>query len=139
VAGLKQDLLGGRQGKPFFGMIDEGRFDTIYVYADGDYDDALTLFASISDYALTGAVFARYRSAIVEMENRLRYSAGNLYINDKTTGAFVGLQPFGGSRASGTNEKVGSRQNMTRWVSPRTVKENFRPANDYRLDLMQAP
>lgn len=112
---------------------------TVYVYDDKNFDQALTFCATTSDYALTGAIFARDRSAIVEMERRLCYSAGNLYINDKTTGAFVGLQPFGGGRALGTNEKVGSRQNLTRWVSPRTIKEKFRPALDYRLDLMQAP
>jgi 1-pyrroline-5-carboxylate dehydrogenase len=110
---------------------------TIYVYADADYDETLTLCESTSAYALTGAIFARDRSAIVEMEERLAYSAGNLYINDKTTGAYVGLQPFGGARASGTNEKVGSKQNISRWLSPRTIKENFSPASDYRLALMQ--
>ena len=112
---------------------------TVYVYPDKAFDEALGLCAATSAYALTGSIFARERAAIVEMERRLRDCAGNLYINDKTTGAFVGLQPFGGGRASGTNEKVGSRQNLTRWTSPRTIKENFRPANDYRLDLMQEP
>jgi 1-pyrroline-5-carboxylate dehydrogenase len=111
---------------------------TIYVYADDAFDDTLTLCESTSAYGLTGAIFARDRAAIVKMEEKLTYSAGNLYINDKTTGAFVGLQPFGGGRASGTNEKVGSKQNLTRWLSPRTIKENFSPATDYRLGLMQA-
>lgn len=125
---------------PLFKTMQEEIFGpvlTIYVYADGEYDEALTLCESTSVYALTGAIFARDRSAIVEMEERLAYSAGNLYINDKTTGAFVGLQPFGGGRASGTNEKVGSKQNMSRWLSPRIIKENFSPATDYRLELMQ--
>lgn len=110
---------------------------TIYVYPDTNYEEALTLCETTSAYALTGAIFARDRGAIVDLEKRLCYSAGNLYINDKTTGAFVGLQPFGGGRASGTNEKVGSRQNMSRWLSPRTIKENFLPATDYRLELMR--
>lgn len=110
---------------------------TVYIYADELIDEALSLCETTSDYALTGAIFARDRAAIVDMESRLRYSAGNLYINDKTTGAFVGLQPFGGSRASGTNEKVGSKQNMTRWLNPRTIKENFMPATDYRNELMR--
>ena len=110
---------------------------TIYVYKDEDYDRALELCASTSNYALTGAIFARDREALLEMERRLRYSAGNLYVNDKTTGAFVGMQPFGGGRGSGTNEKVGSRQNIMRWVSPRTIKENFNAGTDFRFDLMQ--
>lgn len=127
---------------PKFKTMEEEIFGpvvTIYVYADGDFGDALELCESTSRYALTGAVFARDRKAIIEMENRLCYSAGNLYVNDKTTGAFVGMQPFGGGRASGTNEKVGSRQNMMRWISPRTIKENFNPLQDFRFDLMQEP
>lgn len=125
---------------PLFKTMQEEIFGpvvTVFVYADKDYEGALALCESTSNYALTGAIFARDRAAIVDIEKQLCYSAGNLYINDKTTGAFVGLQPFGGARASGTNEKVGSKLNMTRWVSPRTIKENFRPSNDYRLDLMQ--
>lgn len=110
---------------------------TIYVYPDADYDKALNYCETTSQYALTGAIFAKDRYAIQEIEKHLRYAAGNLYINDKTTGAFVGLQPFGGARASGTNEKVGSKQNISRWMSPRTIKENFNPSVDYRLPLMQ--
>ncbi|AOY58281.1 1-pyrroline-5-carboxylate dehydrogenase [Desulfococcus multivorans] len=110
---------------------------TVFVYPDDDIEKALTLCATTSKYALTGALFARDRAAVVEMERRLCYSAGNLYINDKTTGAFVGLQPFGGARASGTNDKAGSRHNVMRWLSPRTIKENFSPATDYRYGLMQ--
>jgi 1-pyrroline-5-carboxylate dehydrogenase len=108
------------------------------VYADDALGEIIDLCESTAAYALTGIIFARDRDAIVKMEEKLTHSAGNLYINDKTTGAFVGLQPFGGGRASGTNEKVGSKQNLTRWLSPRTIKENFNPATDYRLDLMQA-
>ncbi len=110
---------------------------TVFVYPDENLDKALDLCATTSKYALTGAIFARDRAAIAAMEQRLCYSAGNLYINDKTTGAFVGLQPFGGARASGTNEKVGSKQNVSRWLSPRTIKENFNPAVDYRCGLME--
>ena len=112
---------------------------TVYVYADGDLDQALDLCESTSKYALTGAIFARDREAIIEIEKRLNYSAGNVYVNDKTTGAFVGMQPFGGGRGSGTNEKVGSRQNIMRWVSPRTIKETFDSPTDYRFELMQEP
>lgn len=110
---------------------------TIFVYPDADYDTALNYCETTSQYALTGAIFAKDRYAIQEIEKHLRYGAGNLYINDKTTGAFVGLQPFGGARASGTNEKVGSKQNISRWMSPRTIKENFNSSVDYRLPLMQ--
>lgn len=123
----------------FVTMQDEifGPVVTIYVYADESYEAALQLCESTSQYALTGAIFATDRNAIQEIEKYLQYAAGNLYINDKTTGAFVGMQPFGGARASGTNEKVGSKQNISRWMSPRTIKENFNPAVDYRLPLMQ--
>ncbi|WP_022663786.1 L-glutamate gamma-semialdehyde dehydrogenase [Desulfospira joergensenii] len=125
---------------PHFITMEEEIFGpvvTVFVYEDGDFEKTLDLCESTSPYALTGAVFARDREVIQEVEKRLAYSAGNLYINDKTTGAFVGLQPFGGARASGTNEKVGSKQNISRWMSPRTIKENFNPAKDYRLPLME--
>ena len=125
---------------PHFKTMEEEIFGpvvTIYVYEDKNYEATLDLCESTSEYALTGAVFARDRLAIVEMEKRLTYSAGNFYINEKTTGAFVGLQPFGGSRASGTNEKVGSKHNMSRWMIPRTIKENYNPAKNYRLPLMK--
>jgi len=110
---------------------------TIYVYKDEDYHQTLDLCESTSAYALTGSIFARDRGAIVEMEKKLTYSAGNFYINDKTTGAFVGLQPFGGARASGTNEKVGSKHNVLRWMIPRSIKETFNPSKNYRLALMK--
>ena len=86
---------------------------------------------STSPYALTGAVFAQDRSAIMEAASALRYAAGNFYINDKPTGAVVGQQPFGGARASGTNDKAGSKLNLVRWVSARAIKENFNPPRDY--------
>ena len=125
----------------FTTMVEEifGPVVTIYVYGDADVEAALDLCESTSDYALTGAVFAGDRQVIAQIEKRLTFSAGNLYINDKTTGAFVGLQPFGGARGSGTNEKVGSKQNISRWMSPRSIKENFAPSLEWRLDLMQKP
>ncbi|NIN72776.1 MAG: aldehyde dehydrogenase family protein, partial [Gemmatimonadetes bacterium] len=91
-----------------------------------------------SSYALTGALFARDRNAILEADRRLRHAAGNFYVNDKPTGAVVGQQPFGGARASGTNDKAGSKLNLIRWVSPRAIKENYTPPRDYRYPFMQA-
>ncbi len=99
----------------------------VYVYPDADFDEALRLCDTGAPYALTGAVFARDRKAIERMLHVLRHTAGNFYINDKPTGAVVGQQPFGGSRASGTNDKAGSFLNLVRWTSPRTIKENFVP------------
>jgi 1-pyrroline-5-carboxylate dehydrogenase len=87
-------------------------------------------------YGLTGSVFARDRAAIAEAETVLRHAAGNFYINDKPTGAVVGQQPFGGARASGTNDKAGSMWNLIRWVSPRAIKETFVPATDYRYPFL---
>jgi 1-pyrroline-5-carboxylate dehydrogenase len=124
---------------PKFRTMEEEIFGpvvTVYVYKDADFREALDLCESTSAYALTGSIFAQDRQALVEIEKHLQYSAGNLYLNDKTTGAFVGLQPFGGSRGSGTNEKVGSKQNISRWMSPRTVKETFNPARNFRLPCM---
>jgi 1-pyrroline-5-carboxylate dehydrogenase len=109
---------------------------TAYVYPDDRWTETLGLVDRTSPYALTGAVFARDRRAVVEASAALRYSAGNFYINDKPTGAVVGQQPFGGARASGTNDKAGSKLNLTRWVSARTMKENFNPARDYRYPFM---
>jgi 1-pyrroline-5-carboxylate dehydrogenase len=111
---------------------------TVYVYADGDLDETLELCDTGSDYALTGAIFAHDRRDIVKMSRALRHSAGNFYINDKPTGAVVGQQPFGGGRASGTNDKAGSPSNLQRWVSARTVKENFNPPTDFRYPFMEA-
>jgi len=125
---------------PHFKTMEEEIFGpvvTIYVYADEDFESALDMCESTSPYALTGSIFARDRLVIAAMEKRLTYAAGNFYINDKTTGAYVGLQPFGGSRASGTNEKAGSKHNISRWMIPRSIKENYNPAKDYRLPLMQ--
>ena len=109
---------------------------TAYVYDDEKWVETLDLVNGTSPYALTGAVFAQERRAVVEATTALRYSAGNFYINDKPTGAVVGQQPFGGARASGTNDKAGSKLNLVRWVSARTVKENFNPPYDYRYPFM---
>jgi 1-pyrroline-5-carboxylate dehydrogenase len=119
-------------------MCDElfGPIVTLHVYPDQAWDDTLRLVDRTSPYALTGAVFARDRAAIVEAMTALRDAAGNFYINDKPTGAVVGQQPFGGGRASGTNDKAGSMLNLTRWASPRTIKELFVPPVDYRYPHM---
>jgi len=100
---------------------------TIFVYPDSELDEAVALCESTSPYALTGAVFARDRGAVERLERALVDAAGNFYVNDKPTGAVVGQQPFGGARASGTNDKAGSMWNLIRWVSPRTIKETFEP------------
>jgi 1-pyrroline-5-carboxylate dehydrogenase len=109
---------------------------TTYVYPDDAWQDTLELVDRTAPYGLTGAVFARDREAIEEAHDALQYAAGNFYVNDKPTGAVVGQQPFGGSRASGTNDKAGSMWNLIRWVSPRTIKETFVPARDYRYPFM---
>jgi 1-pyrroline-5-carboxylate dehydrogenase len=104
---------------------------TVYVYPDNEYESTLHLCDETSPYALTGSIFAHDRKAIILAKVILDHAAGNFYINDKPTGAVVGQQPFGGSRASGTNDKAGSMINLQRWVSPRTIKENFVPPVDY--------
>lgn len=109
---------------------------TIYVYKDEDWSDTLKLVDNTSIYALTGAVLAKDRYAITEATVALQNSAGNFYINDKPTGAVVGQQPFGGARASGTNDKAGSAQNLLRWVSPRLIKETFDTPTDYRYPFL---
>ncbi len=109
---------------------------TLYVYREREWETALRYVDETSPYALTGAVFASERSVIRHAEQALRYAAGNFYINDKPTGAVVGQQPFGGSRASGTNDKAGSMMNLLRWVSARTIKETFVPEVDYRYPFM---
>ena len=109
---------------------------TAYVYPDGKWEETLKIIDSTSPYALTGAVFARDRAAIRQALSGLRHAAGNFYINDKPTGAVVGQQPFGGGRASGTNDKAGSKINLLRWVSARTIKETFSPPRDHRYPYM---
>ncbi len=110
---------------------------TAYVYDESKWADTLELVDSTSAYALTGAVFSNDRYAIDEAHEALRYAAGNFYVNDKPTGAVVGQQPFGGARASGTNDKAGSLWNLIRWVSPRTIKETLVPPTDYRYPFLQ--
>ena len=109
---------------------------TAYAYDDGKWEETLTLVDATSPYALTGAVFAQDRQAVRQAMSALRYAAGTFYVNDKPTGAVVGQQPFGGARASGTNDKAGSKLNLVRWISPRTLKENFNPPRDYRYPFM---
>jgi len=109
----------------------------VFVYDDADYDTLLRESAAVGPYGLTGAIIAQDRAAIVEALDVLRFAAGNFYINDKPTGAVVGQQPFGGARGSGTNDKAGSILNLQRWVSPRTIKETFVPATDYRYPFME--
>ena len=115
----------------FFGPI-----VTVHVYPDAAWRDTLQLVDRTSPYGLTGSIFARDRAAIVEAMTALRDAAGNFYINDKPTGAVVGQQPFGGARASGTNDKAGSMWNLIRWVSPRAIKETFVPPRDYRYPFL---
>jgi 1-pyrroline-5-carboxylate dehydrogenase len=109
---------------------------TAYVYDEHKWGDTLDLIDSTAPYGLTGAVFADDREAVQEASDRLRYAAGNFYVNDKPTGAVVGQQPFGGSRASGTNDKAGSIWNLIRWVTPRTIKDLFIPPTDYRYPFL---
>jgi 1-pyrroline-5-carboxylate dehydrogenase len=108
----------------------------VYVYEDSDFDAVLAQAADAAPYALTGSIFADDRTVVERASNALRFSAGNFYINDKPTGAVVGQQPFGGARASGTNDKAGSVLNLLRWVSPRTIKETFVPPTDHRYPHM---
>ena len=115
----------------FFGPI-----VSVHLYDDGAFEEVLELIDGSSLYGLTGAVFATDARAVARASDRLRHAAGNFYINDKPTGAVVGQQPFGGARASGTNDKAGSMWNLIRWVSPRTIKQTFVPPTDYRYPFM---
>jgi 1-pyrroline-5-carboxylate dehydrogenase len=110
---------------------------TLYVYKDNQLEETIDILNDTSRYALTGAIFAQDRYAIEWLTGKLSNCAGNFYINDKPTGAVVGQQPFGGARGSGTNDKAGSMINLLRWVSPRTIKENFVPPKDYRYPFME--
>ncbi len=113
-----------------------GPIITIYVYDDADYEKTLHLCDETSPYALTGAIFANDRAALRQGAEILKYAAGNIYYNDKPTGAVVGQQPFGGARASGTNDKAGSYLNLIRWTSPQAIKETFDPARDYKYPFI---
>ena len=124
---------------PYFKTMTEEIFGpvlTIYVYDPQKWDDTVQLVGSTSDYGLTGCIIANDKEIIIKATKELRHSAGNFYINDKPTGAVVGQQPFGGSRSSGTNDKAGSELNLLRWVSVRTIKENFNPPKDYRYPFL---
>ena len=109
---------------------------TTYVYDEKKWADTLQLVDKTAPYGLTGAVFSEDRDAVLDAQEKLRYAAGNFYVNDKPTGAVVGQQPFGGARASGTNDKAGSMWNLIRWVSPRSIKETFVPPKDYRYPFL---
>jgi 1-pyrroline-5-carboxylate dehydrogenase len=127
-------------GDPHFLTMEEEIFGpvmTIYVYKDEKFDDTLVLCDETSPYGLTGAIFSNDKYAMIKACRALRYAAGNFYINDKPTGAMVGQQPFGGARASGTNDKAGSHLNLLRWVSPRTIKETLIPATDFKYPFME--
>jgi 1-pyrroline-5-carboxylate dehydrogenase len=113
-----------------------GPIVTAHVFRDEAFDDTIRLIDESSHYGLTGSIFSRDRAAIARAANGLRHAAGNFYINDKPTGAVVGQQPFGGARASGTNDKAGSIWNLVRWVSPRAIKETFAPPRDYRYPFL---
>ena len=123
----------------FFTMEQElfGPILTIYIYDDNNFEKILKLIDNTSKYALTGAIFSKDRSVVLKTLEALKHSAGNFYINDKPTGAVVSQQPFGGSRSSGTNDKAGSYLNLLRWVSPRTIKENFVPDSNYRYPFLE--
>ena len=124
---------------PYYVTMSEELFGpvlTVYIYDDQDFDQVVDIVDKTSIYALTGAIIAQDRYAIADVTHRLRNAAGNFYINDKPTGAVVGQQPFGGARGSGTNDKAGSMINLLRWVSPRTLKETFDPAKDYRYPFL---
>jgi len=112
---------------------------SVHVYDENKFEETLELVNTTSPYALTGSIFAQDRQAVILATNKLRNAAGNFYVNDKPTGAVVGQQPFGGARASGTNDKAGSMINLYRWLSARTIKETFDPATDYRYMFMLEP
>jgi 1-pyrroline-5-carboxylate dehydrogenase len=122
----------------YFSMEEElfGPILTVFKYPHKKYEETLSLCDETSLYGLTGAIFAHDRTAIELATRKLRFAAGNFYINDKPTGAVVGQQPFGGSRGSGTNDKSGSMINLLRWLSPRSIKENFNPPTDYRYPFL---
>jgi 1-pyrroline-5-carboxylate dehydrogenase len=109
---------------------------TAHVYADRKFAETLEVVDQTSPYALTGSIFAQDRAAVLQASSALRNAAGNFYINDKPTGATVGQQPFGGARASGTNDKAGSKLNLTRWVSARSIKETYNPPTSFTYPFM---
>ncbi len=125
---------------PYYVTMQEELFGpvmTIFVYEDDKFDETLEICDNTSPYALTGAIFANDKYAYIQACKKLRFAAGNFYINDKPTGAMVGLQPFGGARGSGTNDKAGGQLNLIRWTSPRTIKETFLPARNFPYPYME--
>jgi len=147
LAGGTYDRTHGWYVSPTVAVVDDPRHRlmteeifgpvvSVYVYDDDDFTDLLPIVDDAAPYALTGAIFARDRAAIAQASDALRFAAGNFYINDKPTGAVVGQQPFGGGRASGTNDKAGSPLNLLRWVSPRSIKETFVPPTDWRYPYL---
>jgi 1-pyrroline-5-carboxylate dehydrogenase len=129
-------IEGGDPTDEMFSTEYFGPILVVHVYEDGDFEKVVAQMESFAPYALTGAVIARDRRAVAWADEELRFAAGNFYINDKPTGAVVGQQPFGGGRASGTNDKAGAPVNLLRWTSPRSIKETFVPAKDYRYPYM---
>jgi 1-pyrroline-5-carboxylate dehydrogenase len=129
-------LVGSDPTSDYFRTEYFGPILSVYVYEDADYDEVLDQMESISPYALTGSIIAQDRRAIADAQHRLRFAAGNFYINDKPTGAVVGQQPFGGARASGTNDKAGSPANLRRWTSARSIKESFVPPTSHTYPHM---
>jgi 1-pyrroline-5-carboxylate dehydrogenase len=129
-------IEGGDPTDEMFSTEYFGPILVVHVYEDGDFEKVVAQMESFAPYALTGAVIARDRRAVAWADEELRFAAGNFYINDKPTGAVVGQQPFGGGRASGTNDKAGAPVNLLRWTSPRSIKETFVPAKDYRYPFM---
>jgi 1-pyrroline-5-carboxylate dehydrogenase len=127
---------GGDPTDEMFGTEYFGPILTVHVYDDADFEKVVKQMESFAPYALTGSIIARDRGAIAWAQDALRFAAGNFYVNDKPTGAVVGQQPFGGARASGTNDKAGSPQNLLRWTSQRSIKETFDPPTDYRYPYM---
>jgi 1-pyrroline-5-carboxylate dehydrogenase len=126
-------------GNPHFITMEEEIFGpvmTVFIYEDENFDETLKLCDETSPFGLTGSIFCNDKYAMIRACRALRYSAGNFYINDKPTGAMVGQQPFGGARASGTNDKAGSYLNLIRWVSPRTIKETLIPPADFKYPFM---
>ncbi len=130
-------LLSDDAGDESFSTEYFGPILSVHVYPDADYEQMFDVVDTGATYALTGAVIADDRNAVLQAENRLRFAAGNFYVNDKPTGAVVGQQPFGGSRASGTNDKAGSALNLLRWTSARSIKETFAPAIDHNYPHME--
>ena len=129
-------LLADDPGDESFATEYFGPILAVHIYPDGEFDRILTVVDETAPYALTGAVIADDRTAIVTAQDRLRHTAGNFYVNDKPTGAVVGQQPFGGARASGTNDKAGSPLNLQRWTSPRSIKETFVPPTRHEYPHM---